>query len=161
MEALVEVERRAQALEGEKVRVDSTAANDVPARGWKLDVSASREQRTSEQNGSTNSSTELGVEIRGPYRLGVDVQRVLARPAHVDARRRDQLDERFDVTDARDVFERDRMFGEQRRTDDGQRGVFVSGWTDGAGELMPSLDDELQCVHCAFGARDVDRPSEE
>ena len=70
-------------------------------------------------------------------------------PVHpdFDAGRANELDERFDVANSRHVLENDRVFGEQRRADDRQRGVLVPRGPNGTGQGMSALDDELQCFH--------------
>ena len=88
-----------------------------------------------------------GSSFVGADRLGVDLEGVAAAPVHVRARRGDELDERLDVANARNVLERDRMLGEERRADDRQRGVLVSRRANGSGELPSPFDDELQCAH--------------
>ena len=104
----------------------------------------------------------LGIEARRRDGLARGCASVL-RAVHSTStpERRDELDERLDVADARDVLERDRMFGEQRRADDRQRGVLVAGRTDGAGEPLPALDDELQCAHVRVTVRKWIATSEE
>ena len=63
MEALVELERRAELLEREEVRVDATAADDVAARRRQLDLAAAREQRPGEQDRRADLPAELGIEL--------------------------------------------------------------------------------------------------
>ena len=104
MKALVELERRAQPLEREKMGVDAPPSDDVAARRRKLDVTASREQRAGEQNRRANLLAQLRIEVRRANRLGVDAQGVARGPGDVHPRRGDELDERLDVADARHVL---------------------------------------------------------
>ena len=64
MEAVVQLERRAELLEGEKVRVDAPAPDDVAARRRQLDLAAAREQRPGEQDRRANLLAEIWIEIR-------------------------------------------------------------------------------------------------
>ena len=48
-----------------------------------------------------------------------------------------------EIGDGRDVFQVNRLVGEERGADDGQRGVFVTGRRDGAGERFAAVDDEI------------------
>ena len=82
-------------------------------------------------------SAELRIEIRRAHRLRVNAQRVRPRPFEHRAGRLHQLDERLDVANARDVLEQDRVFGEQRRANDRQRGVLVARGADRARESLP------------------------
>ena len=126
MEAVVEFERRAELLERQKVRVDAPAPDDVAARRRQFDFAAPREHRPGEQDRRANLLAELRIELVGADGLGVNLERVSRAPAHVGARGRHELDQRLDVADARHVFERDRMLGQQRGAHDRQRGVLVS-----------------------------------
>src|SRR5439155_24067304 len=69
------------------------------------------------------------------------------RPRDVDAGRVNELHQRLDVAYPRHVLERDRVLREERAADDGQRGILVARWTDGAGQAMSALDEKLQCAH--------------
>ena len=148
MEAVVQLERRAEPLEREEVRVDTTASDDVAARRRQLDVRRSaRAAAPASRIDARIFRHSSGSRFADSTVLRVNAQRVALGPLDVDADRRDQLDERLDVANARHVFEDDRMLGEQRRADDRQRGVLVARRPDGAGQLLSSLDDELQCAH--------------
>src|SRR5581483_10808519 len=52
-------------------------------------------------------------------------------------------DELVEVGDVGDVFERDRLVGEEGGAEDGQDGVFIAGGDDGAGERLTAVDDEV------------------
>ena len=54
-----------------------------------------------------------------------------------------ELEHGLGVPDARDVVEHDRLLGQQRAGQQGQRGVLVSGGLHGAGKWHAALDDEL------------------
>src|SRR5205823_1712232 len=90
-------------------------------------------------------------ELRRHAVLGVDAEHVAPVPRDLDAERAHELDERLDVADARDVLEHHRLVREQRAGDDGQRRVLVPGGSDGPGERLPSLDDELYGVTGGHG----------
>src|SRR5690606_3282913 len=61
-----------------------------------------------------------------------------------DADVAEQLEERADVADVRDVLENDGLVGEQCRRERGQCGVLVASGPDGAPEWVSSLDDQLR-----------------
>ena len=157
-ERVVELEARAELLEREEVRVDAASADDVAARRGQLDLAAAREQRAREQDRGADLPAERRVELGRPQLLRVDRERVAGRPLGAGADGLDELDERLDVADARDVLEVHRVLAEERRGDDRQRGVLVAGGADAAGERVPALDDELLCAH-GSGAMDGRIPS--
>src|SRR6185503_9139224 len=147
MEALIELEVGAEALERQKMRVDAAAADDVAARRRQLDLAAAREERRGQKNRRANLSAQLGVEARRLYGFRMNLKRVALRPRDVDAQGGDELDQRLDVANARHVLERHRVFGEQGRAHDGQRGVLVAGRANRSGQALSTLDDELQSAH--------------
>src|SRR6185503_8396870 len=103
MEALIELEVGAEALERQKMRVDAAAADDVAARRRQLDLAAAREERRGQKNRRANLSAQLGVEARRLYGFRMNLKRVALRPRDVDAQGGDELDQRLDVANARHV----------------------------------------------------------
>ena len=57
----------------------------------------------------------------------MDGERVAMPPFARGADGADQLHQRFGIANARNILQRDRMFGQQRRGHDRQRGVLVAG----------------------------------
>ena len=62
----------------------------------------------------------------------MDRQRIAIPPFDRGADGADQLGQRFGVTDARHVSQRNGVFGQQSRGHDGQRRVLVAGGLDRA-----------------------------
>src|SRR5437762_3090378 len=122
-----------------------------------LDLGAKRDQKLGEilnvglAGGVSKDSGASRSRSRDERVLGcsdaVDVELVLAHPFHRGAYRANQLDERLDVTNTGDVAKMNGIGRDQCRGDDRQRGVFVSGRTNGAAEGPATLDDELNCWH--------------
>ena len=141
---------RAELLEREKMRVEAPPPDDVAARRRQRDLAAARQQRPGEQDRGADPRAQLGIEIGGADFPGVDRERVARLPFGRRADRADQLHQRLGVADARNVFERDRLLGEQRRGDDRQRGVLVAGGLDGAGKPVAAFDDVLDGRHASL-----------
>jgi hypothetical protein len=129
------------------MRVDAATSNHVSAWWRELDLAATRQERRRKKNRRADLPAQYRIEVRWVQRTCVDVKRVAPAPSHLGTDGSDELDERFDVANPRDVFKRDWLVREQRRADDRQSGVLVSRGADCSRELLPSLDDELQCVH--------------
>src|SRR6478609_726882 len=77
----------------------------------------------------------------------MDRERVARPPFGRSANRADQFDQRFGVANARDVFQRHRMFGEQSGGDDRQGRVLVAGRLDRARQPLTALNDVLNGRH--------------
>ena len=137
----------AQLLEGEEMRVQTPPADDVAAGRRQRHLAAAGEQRPGQQDRGADPRAELGIEIGGADFLGVDCQRIACFPFGGSADRADQFDQRFGVADARHVFQRDRMLGEQSGGDDRQRGILVAGRLDRPREPVAALNDVLNGRH--------------
>ena len=74
-------------------------------------------------------------------------QRVRPVPLARRARGANELDERFDIPDARHVVELYRLIGEQRGGDDRQGGILIASWSDRAAETVTPFDNELDGGH--------------
>jgi hypothetical protein len=66
----------AQLLEGEEMRVEATAADDVAAGRRQRHLAAAGEQRPGQQDRGADPRAEFGIEIGGADFLGVDRQRI-------------------------------------------------------------------------------------
>src|SRR5690606_32634637 len=103
------LDARAEAGEREEMRVHTPAADHVPA-GWRQHHAADAgEHRAGEQDGGADARgqfrRELGrVDVAGPETHGVG-----RRPLGLDADVAEQLQQRADVADVRDVLEGDRL----------------------------------------------------
>jgi hypothetical protein len=123
------------------VGVEPAPADHVAARRGQRDAPAAPEHRPREEDRASDALGQRAIELARRDRPGVDVEPVALRPFRLHAERLDQLDERLDVADARDVRQRDRVLGEQRGGDDRQRRVLVARRADRAGERAPALDE--------------------
>ena len=132
---------RSELLQGEKVRIDATPADDIAARGRQSDAAASREERPREQDRRTNARAQHGIERARLHDLRLDDERVARGPLGGDAEGVHELDQRLAVANSWYVFEGDLLIGEERCGDDRQRGVLVSRWMDRAGERASTFDD--------------------
>jgi len=141
---LSELDEDTELLEGQEVRVDPPAPDDVATGRRKSDRAASREQRPGEKDRGTDPGAEFRVQRARLYDLRLDRKRIARRPLGGDAQRANQLDERLDVANVRDVLEYDLLIGEQRGRDDGQRSVLVAGRMDRAGKRVSTFDDVAQ-----------------
>ena len=133
----------AQLLEGEEMRVETTAADDIAAGRRQRHLAATGQQRPGQQDRGTDPRAEFGIEIGGADFLGVDSKRIACFPFGRSADRADQFDQRLGVADARHVFQRDRMLGEQGGRDDRQRGILVAGRLDRSREPVAAFNDVL------------------
>ena len=137
----------AQLLEGQKMRVETAPADDVAAGRRQRHLAAAGQQRPGQQDRGADPRAQLRIEIGGADFLGVDRQRVALVPFGRGADRADQFDQRLGVADARHVFQRDRMLGEQGGGDDRQRGVLVAGRLDRARKPVAAFNDVLNGRH--------------
>ena len=125
---------------------------------------------TSPQRASSGPASRIEARIRAQSSgsrsaarmlLGVDRERVALAPFGRRADRADQLHQRLGVANARDVLERDRMLGQQRRGDDRQRGVLVAGrarWCRTAGGRPQRCIEGVapdRCSHVHIGAERI------
>src|SRR5206468_48158 len=137
----------AQLLEGEEMRVEATAADDVAAGRRQRHLAAAGEQRPGQQDRGADTGTEFGIEVGRADFLGVDIKRVARSPFRRGPDRTDQFDQRFGVADARHVLQRDGMLGEQGSGDDRQRRVLVAGRLDRSREPVAAFNDVLNGRH--------------
>ena len=133
----------AQRLEGQEVGIESTASDHVAPRRREGHSPGAGEERRSEQDRGADALAEFRIERVPTDRLGGDHERVRAGPLRGGPGLPHELQQALDVADARNVLERDRLVGEERGADDGQRGVLVSGGANGTGEASAAFDDEL------------------
>jgi uncharacterized protein YoxC len=141
---LAQLDENTELLEGQEVRVDAPATDDVAARRRKRNGAASREQRAGEKDRGTDPRAELRVQRARLYDFCLYQKRIARGPFGGDAQRANQLDERLDVANVRDVLEYDLLIGEERGRDDGQRSVLVAGRMDRAGKRVSTFDDVAQ-----------------
>src|SRR6266480_3922864 len=140
-------EMGAQLLERKEMGIESSSADHIPAGRRKCDLSASRKERRREQDRRADLGAKSRIQVCWTELFGVNVERILTHPLHRRANGANELDEGLDVADPRDVFEVNGVVREQRRGNDRQRGVLVSGGTNGAAEGFAALDDELYGWH--------------
>jgi hypothetical protein len=139
--------RRAELLEGEKVGVDATPADDVAAGWWEDGVAATRQERTCQQDRGADPGAERRVQVVVTQPRGRDVELIPPGPFGLRPHRSNELDQCFGVPDARHVCERDRVLREERGGDDRESGVLVAGRFDGTRQPMPTFDDVLNRAH--------------
>src|SRR6266850_2292759 len=137
----------AQLLEGKEMRVEASPADDIAAGRRQRHLAAAGQQRPGQQDRGADPRAEFGIEIGGANFLGVDRQRVACLPLGGSTDRADQFDQRFGIADARYVFQRDRMLGEQGGGDDRQRGILVAGRLDRSREPVAAFNDVLNGRH--------------
>src|SRR5450759_823481 len=141
----------AELLESEEVGVEPSASDHVAAGWWQRHVSAAREKGRGEKDRRSDLGAQHRIEIGRTQFLGEDIERVPPNPFHGGADRANELDERLDVTDPRNVLQMYFVLRKKRRGHNRQRGVLVSGRPNRATEGSASLDDELQCRHVDYG----------
>ena len=136
----------AELFEGQKMGVEAAPPDHVAAGRRQRDLAAAGQQRPRQQDRGADPRAQFGVEIGGANLLGVDRKRVAALPLRRGADRPDQLDQRFGIANARDVLQRHRVLGQQRRGDDRQRRVLVAGGLDGARQPVTAFNDVLKAA---------------
>ena len=137
-------DRGAELLEGQKMRIEPSPADDIAAGRRQRHLAAAGEQRPCQQDRGAYPRAQFGIEVGGANAFGVDGQRVAAAPVSGGADRPDQFHQRFGITNARNIFERDRMFGQQRRRDDRQRGVLVPRRLNGTRQPVAAFNKVLE-----------------
>src|SRR3954468_9328069 len=137
----------AQLLEGEEMRVEATAADDVAAGRRQRHLAAASEQRPGQEERGADPRAEFGIEIGGADFLGVNIKRIARAPLGGSADRADQFDQRLGIADAWYVLQRDRMLGEQSGGDDRQRRILVAGRLDRSREPVAAFNDVLNGRH--------------
>ena len=138
----VEVELDAELGERVDVGVEPPAADHVAAGRRHDGPAVPREQRAGEQKRGANLPAEVGVELGLRHARAVDANLVRPGPGGVGAEIGEKLHHHLDVPDPRQVREQHLVGRQDRRCEDRQRAVLVSGRTDGAGERATALDDE-------------------
>ena len=108
------------------MRIEPTPPYDVTTGRRQGDFTAACEHWRRQEYRRADLPTELRIELRGSNRLCVDEERVALLPFRGDTSGANQLDEGLDVANSRDVLECDRLFGEERGSDDGKSGVLVA-----------------------------------
>src|SRR5690349_13379030 len=119
--------------------IETASSDDVAPRRRQSHFSAPREHGGSEQDRRTNLLAELRVQLTSADGRRVYAKLVALLPLGVHASGLDQLDQRLDITDARDVFERYGFFREQCGGDDWERSILVAGRANRTGELGSAL----------------------
>ena len=100
------------------MRVEAPPADDIAAGRRQRHLAAAGEQWPSQQDRGANPRAQFRIEIGGADAFGVDRQRVALEPFGRRADRPDQFDQGFGIANARNVFQRDRVFGQQGGRDD-------------------------------------------
>src|SRR5579871_4673169 len=127
--------------------VEPAPADHVAAGRRQRHLAATREQGAGEQDRGADPRAEVRIEIGRANILGVDREAVATAPFGGGPDRADQFHQRFGIANARNVFQRDRMFAEQGGRHDRQRGVLVAGRLDGAPQPVAALNDVLNGRH--------------
>jgi hypothetical protein len=127
LEAAVDVDPHAELDERVDVRVESPPPDHVAARRRQHGTAEAREQRAGEQERGADALGEQRVQLDLAHVGGLHAHFVRPRPVDLDSEVGDQLDHGLDVPDARDVGKPDGLPGEERRGEDRQRTVLVSG----------------------------------
>jgi len=100
------------------MRIETPPADDVAARRRQHHLAAARQQRSRQQDRGADPRAQHRIEVGGANVFGVYKKRIALPPFDRGADRPDQFHQRFGVANARDIFEGDRMLGQQCRGDD-------------------------------------------
>ncbi len=138
--SIADGDRRAQLFQGEEVGIDAAAADDVAAGRRQRNFAEAREQWPGEQNGGSNPRAELGIERLETGAASIEPHRVGTGPLDGRAEIRQQREHGLDVADAGHVFQRNGAVGEQRRSEDRERGVLVPRGTHGSPQGSPATN---------------------
>ena len=159
MKLLVKTAGRTEFTQREKVGVYATASDDIATGRRQMDFATAGQKRCGEQDRGADFLAKLGVQGRSLYGFGAQVKRmwVMFVPCGFCTDGTNQIDERLDIANARDVVQRDFAWTQQRRRHDGQGRVLVSCRPDGAVQFVSSLDDVLG--RCQMGLQRFARMS--
>ena len=137
---------RAELLESLDVEIDGTAADGASAGKRDAGMAAARDQRAEHERGGAHGLDQF-VGGFGSGEIGaVDGGAVLgASVAEFDfgAHGGEQVARGLNVAHLRNIFEDDRLVGEQGGGHAGKRGIFCAADADGAEQRLSAADDEL------------------
>jgi hypothetical protein len=138
-----EPDLRPHLLEAVDVQVDRTLADRAPAGERHPRLAKAREQRAQHEDRRAHRLDEVVRGFVRPQARHLDRR----APAPLILDRRPELLEhaqhRADVADEREVVDRDALFGEERRREDGERRVLAPSDRDTAGERASADDPKL------------------
>ena len=135
---------RAHRAEGVQVRVQAPAADHVAAGRRHHGAAEAREQRPGEQERGADQLGQLAARSRPRARRAAHSASSFGpRQLDLHADRREDLEHRLDVADARHVAHDHLVLGEDASGEDRQRPVLVPGRDHRAGQRDAAFDDEL------------------
>src|SRR3989441_659232 len=129
---------RTQALQREKMRVHSTAADHIAAGWGQADAPETRQHRPREQDRCADPGAQLGVQLARLGARRVHFDRIRRRPRDRRAEVRQQLKHRLDVANVGNVLDAAGPLGEQGGREDGKRRVLVARRADRPFERAPT-----------------------
>lgn len=140
-------DRRPQGGEGVEVGIQAPAADDVSPRRRHHRATEPGQEGPSQEEGGPDARCLGAVEL-GLRRCAGGAQRQLvgSPPFHVDPEARQELDQRLDVADPRNVGDEHLFAGEKGSGNYRQGAVLVAGRHDGAAQRYSAVDYEL--LHC-------------
>ncbi len=119
---------------------DPPAPDDVAPGRRQRDLPEPGEQGPGEQDGRPDPGAELQVERFEPGARRVQPNRIGPGPLRRCSEIREQREHGFDIANARDVVQLDDAFGQQRRSEDRQRGVLVARRADRPSQRPPAAN---------------------
>src|SRR5579872_2105812 len=136
----------AEAFESFYVQINRASPDSTPAGERNTGASAAGDQRSENQSGGTHRLDEFVGGFRRRQVLAVNGGAVMgASIAEFDigAHRGEQVARGLNVADLRNVFENDRLIGEQGGGHAGKGGIFGAAHADSAEQRLSAADDEL------------------
>ena len=127
----------AQPLE---VLLDPAHTDVVPTRLGDARLAGARDQRPEEEEGAAHPPAQIGVDLGGAQRGGVQAPGVRVGLLDGDANVLEHPRHRRDVLDVRDVAQLHLLVGQQRRRHDRQGGVLAPRDRDAPLEPAPATD---------------------
>ena len=136
---------RTELLEGLDVEIDGARTDGASSWQGNSGVSEARDQRAEGENGGPHGFDQLvgSFGVRDHFRFNGKFAGRQVRARDAAAHMGEKLGHGDDVAYVRDVFQRDRVGGEQRSGHGGQSSIFCAADLNGTFEFASALDLEL------------------
>ena len=139
--AVSDVDGRAERPQCEHVGVQTAAPDEIASGVRELARTQPGEHGAREQHRSANAAGQIRIGDRlRIHARGIEFEHARRCPAALDAETAEEVEQRLDVGDARDVLEPHRLAREERGGENREGGVLVAGRREYAAQLVSALD---------------------
>ena len=140
--AVADIDRGAEPLEGQEVRVETAAADDVATRRGQVHLAMAGEHGAGKQNGRAHFAAEIRAEFGFVDTGTAQTDVVVADKFGFAAEILNDIHHYLDIANLWHIVQDDILAGEQAGREGGQDFVFVATRNEGAAEFVSAFDDK-------------------